>query len=63
MTLSYEIKDGFAIIKKGSKKIDTVGAWLTDAEAEQWAQAVCNKYNASEYKDVEYPNQLPEIGL
>ena len=34
MTLSYEIKDGFAIIKKGSKKIDTVGAWVTDAEAD-----------------------------
>ena len=63
MTLSYEIKDGFAIIKKGSKKIDTVGAWVTDAEADAWASAVCDKYNSAEYAGVDYPNDLLEIGL
>jgi hypothetical protein len=63
MTLSYEVKDGFAILKKGSKKIDTVGAWVTDAEAEQWAEAVCAKYNAPEYADIEYPNDLPDLDL
>jgi hypothetical protein len=62
MTLSYEVKDGFAIIKNDSKKIDKVGAWETDAEAEVWAEAVCAKYNSPEYAEVEYPNDLPDNG-
>lgn len=62
MALSFEVKNGLVILKKGSKKIDTVGAWETDAEAEQWAEAICAKYNAPEYADVEYPNDLPDVG-
>jgi hypothetical protein len=60
MTLSFEVKDGFAIIKKGNKKIDTVGAWETDIEAELWAEAVCAKYNSPEYAEIDYPNDLPK---
>jgi hypothetical protein len=60
MTLTYEVKDGLAILKKGTKKIDTVGAWETDAEADAWASAVCDKYNSPEYKDIDYPNDLPK---
>jgi hypothetical protein len=60
MTLSFTVKDGMAIIKSGTKVIDEVGAWVTDAEAEAWAVAICEKYNSLDYADVEYPNDLPE---
>ena len=63
MTLNYTITDDFkVIIKKGAKKIDEVGAFDSAEGAELWGSQVCDKYNAAEYADVEYPNDLPEIG-
>jgi len=62
MTLNYTITDDFkVIIKKGAKKIDEVGAFDSAEGAQLWASQVCDKYNAPEYADVEYPNQLPKI--
>lgn len=51
--------DGTCDIKLDGAKIDTVGPWETKAEAAAWGSAVCEKYNAPEYADVEYPNDLP----
>jgi hypothetical protein len=63
MTLNYTVTDDFkVIIKKGTKKIDEVGAFDSAAGAELWGSQVCDKYNSAEYADVEYPNELPEIG-
>lgn len=38
--------------------VDTVGPWGDDGAA-AWGQAVCDKYNAPEYADTPYPNELP----
>lgn len=62
MTLKFTVKDNKTILQNGSKIIDTVGAWETEAEAEAWGLAICAKYNALEYVDIEYPNELPELG-
>lgn len=63
MTLSYSVTDDFkVIIKKGTKKIDEIGAFDLAESAEIWANAVCDKYNSAEYAKVDYPNDLPEIG-
>ena len=62
MALNYTITDDFKVIlKKGSKKVDEVGAFDSAESAEIWASAVCDKYNSAEYADIEYPNQLPQI--
>jgi hypothetical protein len=64
MTLSYTVTDDFkVIIKSGTKKIDEVGAFESEESANYWGTNVCAKYNAPEYKDIEYPNQLPDLGL
>lgn len=61
MTLSYTVTDDLkVIIKSGNKKIDEVGAWDSLEGAHLWGAAICEKYNAPEYADVEYPNDLPE---
>ena len=63
MKLNYSTTDDFkVIIKKGTKKIDEVGAFDSAEGAELWGSQVCDKYNSAEYADVEYPNELPEIG-
>jgi len=63
MTLNYTVTDDFkVIIKKGTKKIDEVGAFDSATGAELWGSQVCAKYNSAEYADIEYPNELPEIG-
>ena len=60
MALSYSVTDDFkVIIKSGAKKIDEVGAFDSAEGAELWGAAVVAKYNAPEYADVEYPNDLP----
>jgi hypothetical protein len=58
MTLSFTVKDNKTILKNGTKTIDEVGAWETEAEAEAWGIAICEKYNSAEYAKVEYPNDL-----
>jgi hypothetical protein len=64
MTLNYTVTDDFkVIIKKGTKKIDEVGAFDSAAGAELWGSQVCIKYNAPEYADIDYPNELPDLGL
>ena len=60
MTLTYTVQDGKAILSKDGAELDTVGPWETDAEAQAWAVAVCEKYNSAEYATVDYPNELPE---
>ena len=60
MTLTYTVENAKAIIAKDGLEIDTVGPWETDAEAEAWGAAVCDKYNSAEYAEVEYPNELPD---
>lgn len=60
MALSYSVTDDFkVIVKSGNKKIDEVGAFDSEESAHIWGTAVCEKYNAPEYADVEYPNDLP----
>ena len=58
MALSFTVKDNKTIVKNGTKIIDEVGPWETEAEAEAWGLVICEKYNAPEYADVEYPNDL-----
>lgn len=60
MTLSFTVKDNKTMLKNGTKTIDEVGPWETEAEAKAWGSAICEKYNSAEYADVEYPNDLPE---
>ena len=61
MAFSYTVTDDFKVIlKSGNKKIDEVGAFDSEEGAHIWGAAVCEKYNAPEYVDVEYPNDLPE---
>jgi hypothetical protein len=61
MALSYTVTDDFKVIlKSGNKKIDEVGAFDSEASAHYWGTAVCEKYNAPQYADVEYPNSLPD---
>jgi hypothetical protein len=60
MTLSFIVKDNKTILKNGSKNIDEVGPWETEAEAEAWGVSICEKYNAPEYADVAYPDELPK---
>lgn len=61
MALSYSVSDDFKVIlKSGNKKIDEVGAFDSQESADYWGTAVCAKYNAPEYADVEYPNDLPK---
>jgi hypothetical protein len=63
MALSYTITDDFKVIlKSGNKKIDEVGAFDSEESANYWGSAVCEKYNSPEYADVDYPNDLPELG-
>jgi hypothetical protein len=60
MALSYTVTDDFkVIIKSGNKKIDEVGAFDSEEGAHIWGTAVCEKYNAPEYAEIEYPNSLP----
>jgi len=60
MTLTYSVTDDFkVIIKKGTKKIDEVGAFDLAEGAELWGSQVCAKYNSTEYAGIEYPNSLP----
>ena len=60
MALNYSVTDDFkVIIKDGTKKIDEVGAFDSAEGANQWGEAVCEKYNSAEYAAVEYPNDLP----
>lgn len=60
MTLSYTVTDDFKVIlKSDNKKIDEVGAFDSEEGAHIWGAAVCEKYNAPEYAEVEYPNSLP----
>ncbi len=61
MAYTFTVKDNKTIVKNGSKIIDTVGAWETEAEAEAWGLAICEKYNSAEYADVEYPNDLFDL--
>jgi len=61
MALSYTVTDDFKVIlKSGNKKIDEVGAFDSEEGAHIWGTAVCEKYNAPEYADVEYPKDLPQ---
>jgi hypothetical protein len=61
MALSYTVTDDYRVIlKSGNKKIDEVGAFDSEEGAHSWGSAVCDKYNAPEYADVEYPNDLPQ---
>jgi hypothetical protein len=61
MGLSYTVTDDFKVIlKSGNKKIDEVGAFDSEEGAHIWGTAVCEKYNAPEYAEVQYPNDLPK---
>ncbi len=61
MAISYTVTDDFkVIIKSGTKKIDEVGAFDSEEGAHIRGAAVCEKYNAPEYAEVEYPNSLPK---
>jgi len=63
MALSYTITDDFKVIlKSGNKKIDEVGAFDSEESANYWGQSVIDKYNSPEYANVDYPNDLPELG-
>lgn len=63
MTLNYTITDDFKVIlKKDNNQIDEVGPFDSAEGAELWGSAVCDKYNSTEYADVEYPNDLPKPG-
>ena len=64
MTLSYSVTDDLKIIiKKGTKKIDEVGAFDSAEAAELWGSQVCEKYNSAEYANIEYPNDLIDEAL
>jgi hypothetical protein len=54
--------DGTCDIFRNDTKVDTVGPWETQGEADAWGSAICDKYNSREYKNVEYPDSLPEEG-
>lgn len=59
MTLNYSVTEDFkVIVKDGTKKIDEVGAFDSAEGADQWAAAVCEKYNSPEYAAVKYPNEI-----
>lgn len=61
MAISYTVTDDFKVIlKSGTKKIDEVGAFDSEEGAHIWGAAVCEKYNAPEYAEIEYPNDLPQ---
>jgi hypothetical protein len=61
MALNYAVTEDFKVIlKNGTKKIDEVGAFDSAQGAELWGAGVCEKYNSTEYENVEYPNELPE---
>ena len=63
MKLTYSITDDLKVIlKSGSKKIDQIGAFDTAESANYWGTHVCEKYNSPEYADIDYPNDLPDIG-
>jgi hypothetical protein len=51
--------DGTCDILKDGTKVDTVGPWETQGEADAWGSAVCDKYNSAEYAGVDYPGELP----
>jgi hypothetical protein len=59
MTLTYVVENAKAILSEDGTEVNTVGPWETDAEAEAWGAAVCEKYNSAEYAGVQYPNELP----
>jgi hypothetical protein len=60
MTLTYTVTEDFKVIlKSGTKKIDEVGAFESEESANYWGTNVCEKYNAAEYANVKYPDQLP----
>lgn len=62
MAYTYNVTDALEVkIKQGNKIIDTVGPWDSREGAEQWAQAVCDKYNAPEYANTPYPNDLEAL--
>jgi hypothetical protein len=60
MTLTFIVEGKKTIIKSGTEIISEVGAWASEAEAEAWGIAICEKYNSAEYAEVEYPNDLPK---
>lgn len=60
MAFTYSVTEDFKVIlKSGNKKIDEVGAFDSEEGAHIWGSGVCEKYNAPEYADVKYPNDLP----
>jgi hypothetical protein len=62
MALNYSVSNDWKVIlKDGTKKIDEVGPFDSAEGADLWGAAVCDKYNSSEYADVQYPNELPVI--
>ena len=62
MTYTYKANtNGTCEIKLDGTKIDTVGPWVTKAEAEAWGAAVVEKYNSPEYAECPYPKSLPEL--
>ena len=64
MEYTYTVTDDLKLILKlGTKKIDEIGAFDTQASADYWGLGVCKKYNSAEYADVEYPNELPDLDL
>lgn len=61
MAFSYVVTDDFKVIlKSNGNNIDEVGPFDSREGADIWGTAVCEKYNAPEYAEVEYPNSLPE---
>lgn len=59
MALSYSVTEDYKVIlKSGTKKIDEVGPFDSAEGAGIWGSAVVEKYNAPEYAEVEYPNDL-----
>lgn len=61
MTYTYNVtkKNECQILLNG-KIVDTVGPWAEDDPEGPaiWGAAVCEKYNAPEYANTPYPNQL-----
>ena len=61
MAYTYNVtSDNTCEVLKDGIKVDTVGPWDSADGAQIWGAAVCEKYNAPEYANVEYPNDLPQ---
>lgn len=59
MTYTHKVTDNKETqIFLNNELVDTVGPWDSTEGADQWGAAICEKYNAPEYVNTPYPQQL-----